>query len=142
MKLRHIWMLLLAFALGCTGVLASAQDRDHDNDRDHDKDRGRVMDRDHDRDHDRDRWETRRGWDYGTWEGERRPMGWAEGQRTRSRNCAIVNGKHYDCYTYSYNGNPYYYYRDENGRLYVRHRHGDHDRDNDRDHDHDRDDRH
>lgn len=140
MKLKFSWLLTLALALSCTGVMASAQDRDHDDkDRDHQVDRDH--DRDHDRDKDRDRWETRNGWDYGRYEGDRRPMGWMEGQRTEARNCEMANGRHYDCYSYTYEGNPYYYYRDENGRMYVRRHHGDHDRDrdHDRDHDHDND---
>jgi len=137
MKLRLLWTLLMALALSCPLVIsASAQDHDRD-----DQNRHVDQDRDHDRDH--DRWEHRKDWDYRTYDRDRRPEGWNEGQRTEWRNCETGDGHRYDCYTYSYNNTPYYYYRDDSGRLIVRRRHHDKDRDDYmRDGDHDRDDKH
>jgi len=119
MKKFMLGAMLPACALALTlAIPAFAQDRDHDNDH--------------------DRWENRNGWDYSTYNGEQRPMGWTDGKRTEWSNCEAGNGKHHECYTYSYQGTPYYYYRDDNGQLVVRRKHHDHDHDND----HGRDDRH
>ncbi len=136
MKLRVLWMLLIAFALVCTmSIPLAAQDHDRD-----DANRHVDRDRDHDRDHDRDdRWENRNGWEYRTYQGNEHPEGWNRGDRTEWRNCDDGrSGRQYDCYSYQYQGRPYYYYQDENGRTYVRRHHQDRDHDGD----HDRDDRH
>lgn len=142
MKAKLLWTMLMAFVLMWTLALA-AQDRDDQNrDRD-DQHRQMEQNRDYnsaDRD---DQWENRKGWEYRTYEGDRHPDGWMQGNRTDWRNCSDRDGdRQYNCYSYQYQGQPYYYYRDDNGRMIVRRHHRDHDRDDmnrDRDHDHDHD---
>ena len=113
MKLRVLWTLLVAFAMTCTlAIAASAQDRDDQN-----RDQNHQMDQNHDYNHaDHDKWENRNGWEYRTYDRDQHPDGWMEGKRAESRYCEGHNG----CYTYSYNGAPYYYYRDDNGHMVVR----------------------
>jgi len=120
------WVMLLVVALaGTAAIPAHAQDRD---------DRNQQIDRDHDRDHDRDRyrdrWENRDQWDYRTYDGDHRPQGWRAGEQTQWSNCQVTgDGRHYKCYSYDYQGTPYYYYRDENGNVYMRRQHRDSDKD-------------
>jgi hypothetical protein len=141
MKLRVLWTISLALALASTlAVSASAQDRNRD-----DQNRHTDQDRDHNRAN-RDVWQNRAGWEYRTYEGDRRPEGWNQGAKSEWRNCDDGTSRHqYDCYSYQYQGQPYYYYRDENGRMSVRRQHRDTNQDRDdqhRDRDHDRDDKH
>lgn len=70
-----------------------------------------------------------RGWDrrgdyevriYGSREGY--PPGWSQGRKTGWGNCGMPPGqaKKYGCRTYVYDRRPYYYYRDDGGRIIVR----------------------
>jgi len=122
MKLRVLWTVLMAFVLTLTlAIAAGAQDRD---------DQNQHMDQNHDYNHDRadnGHWENRNGWEYRTYDHDQHPDGWMKGERANSRYCEGHNG----CYTYSYNGNPYYYYREENGRMVVRRKY-EHENDHDR----------
>ena len=135
MKLRILWTILMAFALAAPlAVSASAQNRDRD-----DQSRQVDQDRDHNR-ADPEVWQNRNGWEYRTYEGDRRPEGWAQGSKSEWRNCDDGTSRHqYDCYSYQYQGQPYYYYRDDKGKMVVRRQHHDGDRD---DQHHDRDDKH
>jgi len=127
----------MAFVLTCTlAIASSAQDRDDQN-----RDQHQQMDQNRDTNHndraDNQRWENRNGWEYRTYDRDQHPDGWMQGEHADSRYCEGHNG----CYSYQYQGQPYYYYRNDDGRMVVRRKHdwkGDHDRD---DH-HDRDDQH
>ena len=114
MKMRMLWTILMSFALTCTlAISAGAQDRD---------DHNQQVAQDHDRDQAaRDQWEMRNGWEYRTYEKDQHPEGWSHGKRAEASYCEGHNG----CYRYEYQGQPYYYYRDENGRLIVRREHRD-----------------
>ena len=127
MKKTTFWSMVLGLALACTvAIPVHAQDRDDDHEHHADQDR--------DRDRDHDRWERRNEWDYRAYQGDGRPQGWREGERTEWNNCG--GGEHrYNCYAYSYQNRPYYYYRDENGNVIVRRQHRDDDRDDWDDHD-------
>jgi hypothetical protein len=110
---RLIPTLTLLSALALSGA-AFAQDH-----HDHDDNQG---------------WQTREGYEYRTYQGEH-PQGWSKGKKTGWNNCGMPPGqaKKYGCRTYTYQGQPYYYYQGEDGRMYVRrpeHQGHDHDHDN------------
>ena len=103
--MKFLWTILMAFVLtGTLVVAAGAQDRD---------DQNHQMDQNH---ADNSQWQNRNGWEYRTYERDQHPDGWKQGERADSKYCEGHNG----CYTYSYNGAPYYYYRDDNGHMVVR----------------------
>ncbi len=139
MKTRFLWAMLMAFVMMFTlAIAASAQDRDDQN-RDRD-DQNRAVAQD--RDHDRAEWQARKDYEYRTYDRDQRPEGWERGTVTQRTYCE----NHEPCYTYQYQGSPYYYYND-NGRMWVRRQHRDRDdmnkdrddrkRDNDDHHDND-----
>ena len=68
-------------------------------------------------------WDRRDGYEYRIY-GDRdgRPPGWSRGKKTGWRNCGLPPGqaKKYGCQTYVYQGRPYYYYQDDEGRVIVR----------------------
>jgi hypothetical protein len=107
--------LLSALALSGPAMMASAQDH-------HDQD-------------DHQGWQTKEGYEYRTYQGEH-PPGWSKGKKTGWDNCGMPPGqaKKYGCRTYTYQGQPYYYYQGEDGRMHVRrpagHQDHDHDHDN------------
>ena len=82
-------------------------------------------------DNDDDRWERREGYEYRTYARAARPPGWSKGKKTGWGDCGLPPGqaKKYGCRTYTYQGRPHYYYRDDQGRIIVRrptvHVHGD-----------------
>jgi hypothetical protein len=68
-------------------------------------------------------WQQHEGYEYRVYgEGDQRPPGWSKGQKTSWGNCGMPPGqaKKYGCRTYSYQGRPYYYYQDQDGRIVVR----------------------
>lgn len=68
-------------------------------------------------------WERRDGYEYHVYEGSGRPSGWSQGKKTGWGNCGMPPGqaKKYGCRTYVYQGRPhYYYYQDDEGRVFVR----------------------
>ena len=87
---------------------------------------------------DDDRWERREGYEYRTYDRDARPPGWSKGKKTGWDNCGLPPGqakKSGGCRTYTYQGRPHYYYRDDQGRYVIRRQAGDpgdHDRDHDR----------
>lgn len=128
MKTRYVWAILVAFVMLFTVAIASAQDRDDQN---HGRDdQNRQVMRDHDQS--RDQWQARNGYEYRTYNRNQRPEGWARGDRADRQYCE----GHQPCYTYQYQGTPYYYYNN-NGRMWVRRQHRDRD-----DMNQDRDDHH
>ena len=105
----------MAFVLTCTlAIAASAQDRDDQN-----RDQNHQM-QNQDRDHaDNGAWSNRAGYDYRTYERDQHPDGWQQGSRADAKNCEGHDG----CYTYQFQGEPYYWYRGDNGRMVVLRRH-------------------
>jgi hypothetical protein len=74
-------------------------------------------------DNDDERWERRDGYEYRTYgDREGRPPGWSKGKKTGWGDCGLPPGqaKKYGCRTYTYQGRPHYYYKDEQGRIIVR----------------------
>jgi len=82
-------------------------------------------------------WQAREGYEYRVY--DQKPEGWKHGKKVGWDQCGLPPGqaKKYGCYTYSYQGRPYYYYQGEGGRIYVR-RPADEHHDEHHDHDHDR----
>jgi hypothetical protein len=67
-------------------------------------------------------WENRGGYEYRVYgNGDDRPPGWGSGKKTGWGNCGLPPGqaKKYGCQTYVYQGRPYYYYEDDQGRIIV-----------------------
>lgn len=111
------WMTALVLA-GALAVSGSAfADHDHDDDHGHGHGKGNPHAR-----HDDDQWEHRGNYDYHVFEGDSRPPGWSRGKKTGWGNCGLPPGqaKKYGCQTYTYQGQPYYYYHDDEGRMVVR----------------------
>jgi hypothetical protein len=54
--------------------------------------------------------------------GDERPPGWSHSKKTGWGNCGLPPGqaKKYGCRTYTYQGRPYYYYEEADGRLVIR----------------------
>jgi hypothetical protein len=105
---------LIAPSLGAESAQGKGKGNPHANER-ADENRGRD---------DRDEgWERRDGYEYRIF-GERddRPPGWSKGKKTGWGNCGLPPGqaKKYGCRTYTYQGRPHYYYRDDQGRIIVR----------------------
>jgi hypothetical protein len=74
-------------------------------------------------DDDAQAWQQRDGYDYRVYgPGQPQPPGWSHGKKTGWGNCGLPPGqaKKYGCQTYSYQGRSYYYYREDDGRMYVR----------------------
>ncbi|GAC1673708.1 MAG: hypothetical protein NVS9B4_28080 [Candidatus Acidiferrum sp.] len=67
-------------------------------------------------------WDRRDGYEYRTYGDDERPAGWSRGQKTGWGNCGLPPGqaKKYGCRTYMYQGQPHYYYQDEQGQIIVR----------------------
>ncbi len=118
------WIALFALAVALVWAAPLMADKDKDKDRGRGRDHARAGD-----DRDDDRWETRGGYEYRTYDRDRRPPGWSKGKKTGWGNCDLPPGqaKKYGCRSYRYNGRTHYYYRDEQGRIMVR-RPVDHDR--------------
>jgi len=77
----------------------------------------------HSGDDDNQGWEQRNGYEYRTYgHGDERPPGWSQGKKTGWGNCGLPPGqaKKYGCRTYTYQGRPYYYYQEQDGRIVVR----------------------
>lgn len=117
MKMR--WLVVIALLTAFAVLTPSAMA---------DKDKGKGKGKDNraakHQKHDDDRWERREGFEWRTY-GDRdsRPPGWSRGKKTGWGNCGLPPGqakKQGACRTYMYQGRPYYYYRDEAGRLIVR----------------------
>lgn len=110
-RLLSTFTLLAALGVGAPLVMAYNPQHDHD-----------------------DQWESRDGYEYRTYQGDR-PEGWNHGKKTGWDNCGMPPGqaKKHGCYTYSYQGRPYYYYEGADGRMYVRRPSGHHDHDHDHD---------
>jgi hypothetical protein len=105
MTVRFVTILAL-IAVGCGTALA-----DHGN-----KDK-------HGKKYDDTGWERRDGYEYHTYgKHDGNPPGWSKGKKTGWGNCGLPPGqaKKYGCQTYTYQGRPHYYYRDEQGRIVVR----------------------
>ena len=70
-----------------------------------------------------DGWERRGEFEYRTYsDRDGTPPGWNHGKKTGWGNCGMPPGqaKKYGCRTYTHEGRPYYYYRDDDGRTVVR----------------------
>lgn len=104
-----IVMLIAALGLGTPALLADHGDKNKQHGNKHDDDdRG---------------WERRDGYEYRVYsEHDGNPPGWSRGKKTGWGNCGLPPGqdKKYGCQTYTYQGRPHYYYRDEVGRIVVR----------------------
>ena len=76
----------------------------------------------HPSDHGDQDWHHREGYEYRAFGGDDRPPGWSHGQKTGWGNCGLPPGqaKKYGCRTYTYQGRPYYYYQEPDGRIVVR----------------------
>jgi hypothetical protein len=99
--------LFAALGLGTPALLA-----DHGN-----------KDKQHGNKHDDRGWERRDGYEYRVYgEHDGTPPGWSRGKKTGWGNCGLPPGqaKKYGCQTYTYQGRPHYYYRDEVGRIVIR----------------------
>ncbi len=66
-------------------------------------------------------WQHGNGYEYRTY-AEGVPPGWSHGKKTGWGNCGMPPGqaKKYGCRTYVYQGRPYYYYQQDDGRIFVR----------------------
>jgi hypothetical protein len=119
MKRTISWTVVLMFALYGPHALAQGNSQGHGNG--HGKGNPHNQWRDDD-DRDNGRWESRSGWEYRTYEGDKGPPGWNKGKKTGWGNCNLPPGqaKKYGCNTYSYGGRQYYWYRDNVGRIVVR----------------------
>jgi hypothetical protein len=108
-------MLALALAMCCPAVpLAHAQGNS-----DHHKQHGNP----HANKAADDGWQQREGWEYRTYgPQDGHPPGWSHGKKTGWGNCGLPPGqaKKYGCYTYSYQGQSYYYYQEPEGQIVVR----------------------
>jgi hypothetical protein len=68
-------------------------------------------------------WENRGAYEYRVYGNpNERPPGWSHGKKTGWGNCGLPPGqaKKYGCQTYVYQGRPYYYYQNDQGRIIVR----------------------
>jgi hypothetical protein len=68
-------------------------------------------------------WERRDGYEYRAYgDRDESPPGWSRGKKTGWGNCGLPPGEanKYGCWTYMYQGRPYYYYQDEGGQVIVR----------------------
>jgi hypothetical protein len=67
-------------------------------------------------------WEHRGGYEYRTYSEDSHPPGWNRGKKTGWGDCGLPPGqaKKYGCRMYTYEGRPYYYYQDNEGRFIVR----------------------
>jgi hypothetical protein len=76
----------------------------------------------HSSDHDDHGWQQLNGYEYHLYGGDDRPQGWNHGTKTGWGNCGLPPGlaKKYDCRTYTYQGLPYYYFQEPDGRMVVR----------------------
>jgi hypothetical protein len=77
----------------------------------------------HSDDDDHQGWQRREGYEYRTYgDKDARPAGWSRAKKTGWGNCGLPPGqaKKYGCYTYTYQGQPHYYYQDEQGQIIVR----------------------
>jgi hypothetical protein len=108
---------LMAFTLVATLAVSGPAFADHDDD---DHGHGHGKGNPHER-HEEDRWERRGNYEYHVFEGDRRPPGWRRGKKTGWKNCGLPPGqaKKYGCQTYAYQGQTYYYYQDDAGRIVV-----------------------
>jgi hypothetical protein len=73
-------------------------------------------------DNDDEGWQQRNGYGYRLYGSEDRPPGWSHGQKAGWGNCGLPPelAKKYDCRTYTYQGRPYYYFQESDGRMVVR----------------------
>lgn len=105
--------LVAAFSLGGPALLADNGDKG-------DKE---PQGNKHSEDRNNQGWEQRDGYEYRTYSnGDERPPGWSQGKKTGWGNCGLPPGqaKKYGCRTYTYEGRPYYYYQERDGRIVVR----------------------
>ena len=120
MKNAVCWMVVLGVLLFGSNALAQGNSQGHGKGNPHNA----HWDDDDQGDHDRDggHWKARNGWEYQTYEGDRRPPGWGNGKKKGWGNCDLPPGqaKKYGCNTYSYGGREYHWYRDDVGRIVVR----------------------
>ncbi|HLH08460.1 MAG TPA: hypothetical protein VKW78_14565 [Terriglobales bacterium] len=88
---------------------------------DHDHGHGHGKGNPHERQDDNG-WERHGNYESHVFEGDSRPPGWSKGRKTGWGNCGLPPGqaKKYGCQTYTYQGQPYYYYHDDQGRIVVR----------------------
>jgi len=104
--------------LGLIAVLGLAAPTVMRADKDTDKGKGNP----HASKNDDDRWERREGYEYRTYDRDDHPPGWNKGKKTGWGECGLPPGqaKKSGCRTYTYQGRPHYYYRDDQGRYVVR----------------------
>jgi hypothetical protein len=67
-------------------------------------------------------WQRQDGYEYRMYGDDERPAGWSHGKKTGWGNCGLPPGqaKKYGCRMYVYQGRPYYYYQEDDGRMIVR----------------------
>lgn len=67
-------------------------------------------------------WDQRDGFEYRSFGRDERPPGWSKGRKTGWGNCGMPPGqaKKYGCRSYAYQGRQYYYYQEDDGRIFVR----------------------
>jgi hypothetical protein len=107
-----VFGLFAALALGGVTLMANNGDK---GDKQHQGNK-------HSSDGDDQGWQKRGGYEYRMYEGDHRPPGWSHGQKAGWGNCGLPPGqaKKYGCRTYTYQGRPYYYYEEPEGRIVVR----------------------
>jgi hypothetical protein len=69
-------------------------------------------------------WERRDGYEFRIYgDRDERPPGWSRGKKTGWGDCGLPPGqaKKYGCRSYTHQGRPHYYYKDELGRIIIRH---------------------
>src|SRR5215469_7263101 len=73
-------------------------------------------------DNDDEGWQQRNRYEYRLYGSEDRPPGWSQGQKAGLGSCGLPPelAKNYDCRTYTYQGRPYYYFEEPDGRMVVR----------------------
>lgn len=112
---RLLAMIALGAVLGLGAPALRADHGDKEEKHQHGKKQFKVDDD--------QRWERRDRYEYRVYgDRDERPPGWSRGKKTGWGNCGLPPGqaKKYGCRTYSYQGRPYYYYQDENGRIIIR----------------------
>ncbi|HYV75656.1 MAG TPA: hypothetical protein VFB24_15490 [Candidatus Binatia bacterium] len=111
-QLLAIFALAAALANGGPNLMA-----DHGN-----KGEKHEQGSNHSSDRDDQGWQQRGGYEYHLYGSDDRPPGWSQGKKTGWGNCGLPPGqaKKYGCRTYTYQGRPYYYYEEPDGRMVVR----------------------
>ena len=97
--------LAATFVLGGPQLLADHGDKDKHGDK-----------------HEDQAWDRKDGYEYRVFDGDERPPGWSHGKKTGWGDCGMPPGqaKKHGCRSYVYEGRPYYYHQDEQGRIIVR----------------------